>query len=401
MRKAAVSAAAILVLLFPCGTNAQSIYGMNYIGEAVHMGSSRHQALGYSAIAVQDTINSVTPNPASTADLNMVTLTVQQVLSASRVYFGDFTSRQTRYQVPTFTVSFPIRKGLVMTTGYRTRYMGRADFAYQRDIEGAPTAYENYKLDSSLFTLPVIVAWRPFDALRVAGEAQFNLGSTIDNVNVWFNDLNYKNVDSHRRRNYSGISWGVSLLWEVHPRFWLGCNIDGAVDYLVEEVVENTTELLNTSTTYNYTLPLAFDVGFSANAFGRWWLSSSYWRRAAAEPAGFSQFVGNMGDETHIGAGIERRASSEGHILNRLPIRLGFYTDRWHIQFPPGQEVTSTFLTVGSAIPLGKSPGGIDYTLEFGRTGSKAENFVEENIFRFGLSFSVAEPWSKRKTERH
>ncbi len=399
MRTAA--AASILILLLSFGAKAQSIYGMNYIGEAVHMGSSRHQALGYSAVAVQDTINSVTPNPASTADLPMGTLTFQQVLSASRVYFLDFSSKQTRYQVPTFTVSFPIRKGLVMTTGYRTRYMGRADFVYQRDIEGAPVAYENYKLDSSLYILPVIVAWRPFDALRVAGEAQFNFGSIIDKVNVWFDDLNYRNVDSQRRRNFSGLSWGASLLWEAHPRLWLGCNIDGAVNYRVDEVVENTTSVLDTSTTFDYTLPLALDVGFAANAFGRWWLSSSYWMRAAADPAGFPQLEGSVGDETHIGVGIERRASNEGHILNRIPIRLGFYTDKWHLQFPPGQEVNSMFLTFGSAIPLGKSPGAIDYTLEFGRIGSKAENFVEENVFRLGLSFSVAEPWSKRSTKRH
>ena len=401
MRNAAVSAAAILILLFPCGAKAQSIYGMNYIGEAVHMGSSRQQALGYSAIAVQDTSNSVTSNPASTADLTMVTLTVQQLLSASRIYFLEYTSKQTRYQVPTFTVSFPIREGLVLTMGYRTRYYGKADFAFVRQIEGAPTAYENYKLDSSLFTLPVIVAWKPFDALRVAGEAQFNLGSVIDKVNVWFDNLDYRNVDSKRRRSYTGISWGASLLWEVHPRLWLGCNIDGAVDYRVEEVVENTTAVLDTSTTFDYTLPLAWDVGFAANVFGRVWLSSSYWMRAAAEPTGFPQLMGNVGDETHFGVGIERRASNEGHLFNRIPIRLGFYTDKWHLQFPAGQDVISTFFTVGSAIPLGNSPGAIDYTLEFGRTGSKAENFIEENVFRFGLSFSVAEPWSRRKTERH
>ncbi|MCK4549578.1 MAG: hypothetical protein KAU49_05395 [Candidatus Krumholzibacteria bacterium] len=401
MRKVAAAAAVILVMLLPCGAKSQTIYGMNYIGEAVHMGSSRHEALGYSAVAVQDTTNSVTSNPASTADLNKVTLTVHQVLSASRVYFLDYDSRQTRYTVPTFTASFPLRKGLVLTAGYRTRFYGRADFAYQIEVENAPTAFQNYKLDSNLFMLPVIMAWRPLSSLRVAAEAQFNLGSVIDKVNVWFNDLEYKNVNSKRRRSYSGISWGASVLWEAHPRLWLGCNIDGPVDYFVDEVIENTTAVLDTTTSFDYSLPLAFDVGFAANPFGRWWLSSSYWMRSSTAPTGFPQLEGNVGDETHIGIGIERRASREGHTLNRIPIRLGFYTDKWHIQFPEGQEVTSMFLTVGSAIPLGNSPGAIDFTLEFGRTGSKTVNFVEENIFRFGLSFSVAESWSRRKTVRH
>ena len=84
-----------------------------------------------------------------------------------------------------------------------------------------------------------------------------------------------------------------------------------------------------------------------------------------------------------------------------MPVRIGFFMDSWHIQFPGGQVVSSMFLSAGSAIPMGNRPGEIDFTLEFGRTGSKEENFVEENIFRFGLSFSVAEPWSKRKTEKH
>lgn len=401
MRAVVLYAAAIFILLLPCGLRAQSIYGMNYLGEAIHMGSSRHQALGYSTVAVQDTSNSVTSNPASTADLSMVTLTVQQVLSASRVYFLDFTSKQTRYTVPTFTVSFPIRKGLVLTSGYRTRYMGRADFAYQIDIEGAPPAFQNYKLDSNLFMLPVIVAWKPVKSLRVAGEAQFNLGSVIDKVNVWFDDLNYRNVDSKRRRSYTGLSWGASALWEAHPRLWLGCNINGPVDYRVEEVIENTTSARDTIFTYEYNLPLAWDVGLSVNPYGRWWLSASYWMRSAADPVGYSQLEGNVGDEKHIGFGIERRASNDGNLFNQLPIRLGFYTDTWHLQFPAGQEVTSMFLTVGSAIPLGNTPGVIDFTVEFGRTGSQEENFVEENILRFGLSFSLSEPWSQRKTERH
>jgi hypothetical protein len=397
----AAATVAILVLLMHGRAQAQSIYGMNYIGEAVHMGSSRHQALGYSAVAVQDTSNSVSPNPASTADLNMVTLSVQQVLSSSRVYFLEYYSRQTRYQVPSFTVSFPIRKGLVLTSGYRTRYLGRADFAYERDVEGAPTAYESYKLDSSLYLIPVIAAWRPTDAIRIAGELQFNFGSVIDKVDVWFDDENYLDTTAKRQRNYSGVSWGASLLLKVHPRFWLGCNFDGAVDYRVDETVDNTVSALDSSATFHYTLPLAWEVGLAANAFGRWWVSSSYSMRQVAEPAGFPQLEGNVGDETHLAFGIECRASNEGHILNQLPIRLGFYMDKWHLQFPAGQEIRSTFFTVGSAIPLGNTPGAIDYTFEFGRVGSKEENLVEENVFRFGLSLSVAEAWSRRSTQKH
>jgi hypothetical protein len=398
MRRAA---AIILMLLIPCGAAGQSIYGMNYIGESVFKGNARSQALGFSTVAVPDTSNSVTSNPATTADLSMVTLTIHQVLSASRVYYLDELSKQTRYTVPTFTVSFPVRRGLVVTGGYRTRFMGRADFAYNFNLEGTPTGYQNYKLDTNLFVLPVSLAWKPFAPLRVAGEIQFNLGSIIDKTNVWFDDPNYLNVDAKRRRSYTGLSWGASLLWDIHPRLSLGLVIDGPVNYEVEEVVENTVSELDTTTYFDYKLPLAMDIGLAVNPYGRWWLSASYWNRSVAEPSGFPVLRGNVGNESHIGFGIERRESAEGHALSRMPIRLGFYTDTWHYQFPSGQEVRSYFFTIGSAIPLKDSLGSIDYTLEFGRTGSKAENFVEENIFKFGLSFSVQEPWMRRKDEKH
>ena len=267
MRNIAAAAAVILAMLLPCGANAQSIYGTNYIGEAVHKGSSRHEALGFSTVAVQDTVNSVSGNPAATADLSMVTLTVQQVLSGSRVYFLDYSSRQTRYTIPTFTASFPLRNGLVITTGFRTRFYGRADFSYQIDVEGAPAAFQNYKLDSNLYVIPVIFAWRPVNSLRLAGELQFNLGSVIDKVNVWFDDLDYTNVDSKRRRSYTALSWGAAALWEIHPRIWLGASIDGPVNYNVEEVIENTVSVLDTTTTFDYRLPLAFDVGIAVNPF--------------------------------------------------------------------------------------------------------------------------------------
>jgi hypothetical protein len=391
----------VLLALFPRAAGAQSIFGMNYIGEAVHKGSARQQALGYSAVAVPDTGNSVTSNPASTADLRMVTLTIHQMLSGSRVYYLDHISKQTRYTVPTFTASFPIREGLVLTAGYRTRFMGRADFAYPIQLEETPAGFQNYKLDSNLFMLPVSVAWRPVGPLRVAGEIQFNLGSVIDKVNVWFDDLNYINVDSQRRRNYTGISWGASFLWEVYPRVSLGCVVDGPVDYEVEQTIENTASALDTTTTFDFELPLSFEAGIAVNPYGRWWLSSSYWRRAASDPAGFPQLRGSTGDETRLGIGIERRAGVNGNFLSRMPIRLGFHTYKWDIQFPSGEDVTSTFFTVGSSIPLRNSPGSIDYTFEFGRTGSKSVNLVDEKIFRFGLSFSVQEPWKRRRDERH
>ena len=165
--------------------------------------------------------------------------------------------------------------------------------------------------------------------------------------------------------------------------------------------MKNTVSALDTSLTYDYTLPLSWEAGIAVNPYGRWWLSASYWFRSVADPVGYPVLEGNVGDEKHIGFGIERRARPDGSVLGRIPLRFGFYYDTWHLQFPAGHDVNSIFLSVGSSVPLRRTTGSIDFTLEFGRTGSKDENLVDENIFRFGLSFSVSEPWSRRKEVRH
>jgi hypothetical protein len=87
--------------------------------------------------------------------------------------------------------------------------------------------------------------------------------------------------------------------------------------------------------------------------------------------------------------------------LGRIPIRIGFYTDSWHLEFPEGKPVRSYFVTIGSAIVLSRANGSLDFAFEFGTIGSSEENGVEEQMFRFDLSLSVSEPWSKRRTDKH
>lgn len=395
-----------LVLLISCSSvpgaiQGQSVFGLNFLGEHRFTGNARNAALGYSGLAMPDTSNAITMNPASLADLSKVTFSLFEVMSISRTRFEDVLSNQTRFQLPAAAVAIPLRKGLVFSFGYRTSFEGKADFLYERESGISPSPYEQYKLNSSLFAAPFTVSWKPVDWLMVSGELQLNRGSIKDEVHVYFDDMAYNKVTSVRTRGFSGNSWAASVLTRVHPRLWLGATYDESIEYCVEENMKYSMSTLNTFSSWDFTLPSAYSVGLAAGLTDRWWFTSSFWTRKAPEPVGFEQFEDALGDESLLAFGLERRAASEHGFMSRIPLRIGFYRNRWHIEFPAGEPVISTFFTCGSGFPFPGGAGNLDFTLEFGKIGSITGNGIDEKVVRFGVSISLSEAWSRRKIDTH
>ncbi|MDD3643875.1 MAG: hypothetical protein PHQ19_10475, partial [Candidatus Krumholzibacteria bacterium] len=206
----AIAAAVLMARYDPA--DAQSMFGLNFIGESIQRGCARYAGLGFSAVAASDTNNVVTQNTSSTADLRTVTFTVHQSVGVSRTEYGDESSRQTRYLLPSVLFAAPLKPGLVLSGGYVTRSAGRADFAFELEVDQAPRGTQNYRHDASLFFIPAALAWRPREMLNVAGEVRFDRGSITDRVIVSFDDAAYREVESERRRSFSGTSWGASAL---------------------------------------------------------------------------------------------------------------------------------------------------------------------------------------------
>lgn len=398
---AAALAAAVALLALTGGAGAQSVFGLNFIGEHLQRGCARYTALGFSAVAAADTNNVVTQNPSSTADLRTVTFTIHQSIGVSRIHYEEQSSRQTRYLLPSILFAAPLRPGLVFSGGYVTRSAGRADFAYPLEVDGAPSGMESYRHDASLFYIPVTLAWKPVGMLNVAAEVRFDRGSITDRVIVSFDNSAYREVESKRRRNFNGTSWGASMLLRVHPRVRIGAALDAPVSYSVDETIEHTESTLDSESSFEFELPVAWSAGVAVNVYERWWLTSSFWMRSAPEPSGFEWLEGSLGDETHFGLGVERLLGTGGGFFEWIPLRVGFSMDRWHLEFPAGSPVRATFFSLGSAFPLPGGPGSVDITAEFGRIGSLQDNGIDEDMFRLSISLSVSEPWSRRRTVRH
>jgi hypothetical protein len=235
---------------------------------------------------------------------------------------------------------------------------------------------------------------------RVAGAFQLERGSIKDVSRIEFHAASYNAVESRRDRNFSGTSWNISTLFQVHPRLSLGAALSSETEYSVDEVFTYTRSEFDSTSRYDFTLPSSWEIGAAFGVTDRWWLSSHYWQRGAPEPDGFPQLAGSIGDERLVSFGIERRRAQTGGFFSRIPLRLGFFEDRWHLEYPDGRPVRSRFVTFGSGFGLPGGPGAVDLSFEIGQIGSVNDNGVDERVFRFAVGLSASEAWSVRKTKR-
>ncbi len=397
----------LITALFTVNASGQSIFSINYIGEHRMRGGGRSAALGYSALAVPDSNTALTMNAATMSQLSRITFSLSQNVSFAEAVYGINKSYQNRYQLPSAILAAPVMDGLVLSVGYRTRFEGSADFSVPGSVQApdyisVPSLARDYQLDSSLYTVPFGVSWRIHDRLMVGGELQIERGSIRDGIDVVFDNEDYGVSFSERKRIFSATSWSFSFLAKVHARLFLAGVVDGEVDYSVEEYVDNSGGRFDSSDSWRFSLPPSFSGGIYAGLSKRIWFSSSFWTREAPEARGFEQFEGALGRETVLSFGLERKAGGRNSsFFSRIPLRLGYYENLWHIEVPRGEDLKSRFITLGSAIDLPGGPGSLDYALEFGKIGSSGKNGIEEKVMRVSISISVSEAWKKRKIERH
>ena len=386
----------VLGFLWAIPALCQSTFGIYYLGEHVFMGNSRDRALAYSTIAVPDSLSALTQNPASRADLSRVTLSLIQVFEMSRARTEDEVADLTSYRLPQVMVAAPLKEGIVFSTGYITNFMGRADFSYPKTGEDVPLYYEVYRHRGSLFTIPLSLSVKVRDWLNISAAYELERGSIKNDVRIEFYDQEYADTESSRDRSYSGNSWSAAVMIRVHPRIYIGGQWDHEVDYNVNESITYSRSDFDSASVWNMNLPSAFGAGLAVGITDRWWLSSQYWMRKAPDTRGFPQLAGGIGDETMIAVGLERRPVREGGFFGKIPIRLGFYQNQWHLEAPRGEIVVSRFFTAGTSFGLPNRPGSIDLSMELGQIGSVDSNGSDERMVRIGFGLSMSEVWSGR-----
>jgi hypothetical protein len=379
--------------------SAQSVFGLDFLGESRMPGNARAHALGLSSFAVPDTVSALTLNAATMSGLTRLTFSMYEMLGISTIHSAGLSAHENRLELPAVMVGVPLRRGLVAGIGYETRFVGRGDATFEQPIPLSASAFETFQHRASLFSIPFSLSWAPVSRMSVAGQFRLERGSIRDNVSSVFHDDRFSTVSSQRLRDFSGTSGSFSALVQVIPRLYLGAEYATSVKYTVNETFTYTSAQFDSSAAFDLRLPAAYGGGAGFGVTERWWLTAFCWQRGKPGSTGFPQLAGSLESEWLVAVGVERRGLASGPFFRRVPIRLGYYEDRWHLEVPAGAPVRSRFLTLGTGWGLRGGPGSVDLSLEVGQIGSSADNGTDERSVRIGVGINASEAWSKRPRE--
>ena len=183
------------------------------------------------------------------------------------------------------------------------------------------------------------------------------------------------------------------------PVLYLGGVYDSGVEYDVDEYFRFSRSDLDSASTTSFNLPHAFGFGVGLNIHKRWWVYSSYWCRKSGEPGMFPQLENSLTDSYLVGFGVERQGRFDGSFLSRIPLRFGYYQEKWQYEYPEGEPIYSRFLTMGTGFALPSGPGSVDFTIEIGQVGSSSRNGIVENVMRIGVGVTASEKWTRRNVD--
>lgn len=164
------------------------------------------------------------------------------------------------------------------------------------------------------------------------------------------------------------------------------------IEYLIDTVlyeVDGQSKL---------TMPQGVGAGFALQKNNKWCLGADFdwmqWSRFARDGANDS-----LDNSWRVTVGFEYipTYSSISNYFRRITYRIGGFYEQSYVKVR-GHGLDKMGVAVGASLPLPRSQSKVNFALEVGRFGTKADGLIQENYLKLDVSVSVFERWfMKRK----
>lgn len=402
--------AAVIALAGAGGAAAQTPFALQSVGQRLADGDARMLGRGGWGLTVTDSLHPGFKNPASTAWVGKVALSLTGYGETGSHESPNATRRTYRTYVPDVRVVVPVRKGnLALSAGFKlergTGWHTRVDstwYAWDDSLSGS-TQFER---EGSSFKVPLGLAWRANDKLAGAFALNLERGSLRETIASYYdNPVSsaglpfYRSVIAVAEDQFTGTSATFAALLTPGRDVRLGVTWTGAhdVDGRRKSEVGGVAERLYTD--FELRRPAELSLGLSAPLGGRWEAGLDVrrqdWRRFEAPAAWLAQpgWQDELADELQWGVGVERRRGNirRGGWAN-LPLRVGAGWHRWPYRVGGGEVVEQT-ISVGTGFPLRGDGGTLDVGLTWGRIGDEGDNGLSSSYVRLAVSVTGLEAW--------
>lgn len=392
MRSICLIAALLASAVLASMAQAQTPFSLRGLGQNVEDGTARDRGRGW-GLADRDTLSPGSINPAAVADLRFIQLLFNYT-GERTLDDGPAHDRITwRTRLPNVRLALPLRSGrLAMHAGINVKRSVHYESFTVGEVERFGQVYsfeETYTRSGNLFEVPIGLAWRPLSDLALAASINLVRGPVEDRIVQTYGGGPLAN-DYTDRLVFEGQSVTLAGLWTAGP-LSLGAVVTPGHDLVVDRTVSMAAVAGRAIMDDQVAMPACYRAGV-AFELGRGWRLGADGSYAAVGDVGDGSVWGpGLRDERSLGVGLERRLlrSDRGRDY-RVPLRLGFVTRRWGHEVG-GAPVDERVLSVGTGVPFRNWLGTIDVSLSYAWIGNQADNGLQSQVLRLGVSISGLE----------
>ncbi|MGK9477178.1 hypothetical protein [Melioribacter sp. OK-6-Me] len=402
----------ILILPFISHASGGSVYSRFGIGDLFFSYDARRMSIGELGIALKDIDYLSSINPAGWSALKFTRFETGVVYHGNNIASNSSSVYHSDLIIPGFMLGFPVyqKYGMSLVAGivpysnvdYKLRVVTDSSIVggYTTDYEGKGGISKvmiggTYQLPSGTalgFSLDYYNG-------KISRTTSIDFTSNEDLINGSFSD-EYSYIAAGL--TIGAISQNLSkvLGMNIFSDLRLGAFYSSPVNVKVDSVNSATT-VIGTVTSSEGTISEKFPVRYGAGI--SFLLKNDYRILVDYFHQSFSDFTHNnlrsdvMQDINKYSLGFEYRKSDvrSSRFWELVMLRLGLSYEQSQYKIN-GEGINQISIYTGFSIPLDVA-NRLDFAFQYGRRGTKDNNLLLENIYKFSVSLSIGEIWFIRQ----
>ncbi|HNR69338.1 MAG TPA: hypothetical protein PKN04_06280 [bacterium] len=389
---------ALLFLLIPVVSAADSFYSAQALGMVSNFSTSRSSGMGGASMAVRERMSLSALNPASIHIDGLTTISADYQYESVDAKSAASTVNTRDGRPSGFKFVLPIKYQLnlitsltpILSSKYTLAIDGNlSDTAYQRKVIGY----------GGLSSGNLGLVYHFNKDLSLAGLVNLYFGTYNEDWKTDFTSSYYVDGTDEMTSHFRGIGGELSVYYQPLTNFSLGALYRHGADLHVETktTLDDYYDTPVVSLTTEY--PGAQGAGFAwrikkvvvaADYFQQQWQN---YRVRGMEGEKMNRYW-------RFGGGLEYNDTQA--IYASYPRRMFFRLGAYHAQLPiktaTGETIDESFVSFGVGLPFHANRGRIDMAFELGRRGDLQAGLYEETIARLSFSIGANELWFHRPT---
>ncbi len=386
------------LLLMVSTAQASSIFSINGPGEFIYTGDARLRAMGGSGLALTEGYSGSLINPALLGGLKLAAVSLS--FRPEALYVRDESEQNVLTSVRMDHLALYLPLGKQLAVGLDLRRHSEAKFKIYQETTVFEETYLRSVVGRGGTSLASLVLARRFgSSIQLGVRVGHLFGETTKSWSGVFDDSNYRSTKTTRKIVSSGTQLAGGVAFRIGSRLSLGAVYIAPQDVNQKETRSSSfAPTVKQTNTLEYPPTMGFGLTYrpSGKLLVALDVTATRWSKLKTneEPAQ------NFTDVVRISTGCELAArgdASKTSFTGKIPLRLGYALEPWHVKTPDGEKINAHFFTLGIGLPFGRQGAHLDASLELGIRGDVSSAGAEEKIVRGTISLWGFEPWFQRR----